>query len=289
MERWYDRFMPSFSQREGLKPVQNPLQIKAIDKPLRNRLWNALHDYVMRHALDTNQAGGYSLDARGAQNFARRVWCDFFKLRADEAPDPFNCEVPIKELFGTGEWNEVYDLVEFSLKKLPPKDAQPLTKRWNTLLEEENAGYRIVDREVVSITSPEEIGEIENALSCDVAAVQEHIHAALVFLGDRENPNYRNSIKESISAVESVCRLIGGGKTLADALKGIRDKIKLHPALEKGFGALYGYTSDKGGIRHALLEESSVDSTDARFMLVACSAFVNFVVAKAASAGIKPA
>jgi len=86
---------------------------------------------------------------------------------------------------------------------------------------------------------------------------------------------------------ESVCRLIGGGKTLGDAPKGIRDKIDLHPALEKGFGALYGYTSDKGGIRHALLEESSVDSTDARFMLVTCSAFVNFVVAKASTAGIE--
>jgi hypothetical protein len=117
--------------------------------------------------------------------------------------------------------------------------------------------------------------------------VQEHIRAALACLSDRENPNYRNAIKESISAVESVCKLVGGEKTLGAALKAIRDKIQLHPALEKGFNALYGYTSDEGGIRHALLAESTVDSTDARFMLVACSAFVNFIIAKASGAEIK--
>ena len=108
-----------------------------------------------------------------------------------------------------------------------------------------------------------------------------------MFVSNRNNPDYRNSIKESISAVESACRLIGGGKTLADALKRIRDRIGLHPALEKGFSALYGYTSDEGGIRHALLEESTLDATDARFMLVACSAFVNFLVSKASELGIK--
>ena len=105
--------------------------------------------------------------------------------------------------------------------------------------------------------------------------MREHIRSAVSLLSERKKPNYRNSIKESISAVESVCRLIGGGKTLGE-LKGIRDKIGLHPALEKGFSALYGYTSDKGGIRHALLEESSVDSTDARFMLVALLGFRKF-------------
>jgi hypothetical protein len=148
-------------------------------------------------------------------------------------------------------------------------------------------GYRIVGGEVVDVTSAEEITEIEGALSCGILAVREHIRSAVSLLSERKKPNYHNSIKESISAVESVCRLIGGEKTLGDALKGSKDKIGLHPALEKGFSALYGYTSDKGGIRHALLEESSVDSTEARFMLVACSAFVNFVIAKASSGGIK--
>lgn len=43
----------------------------------------------------------------------------------------------------------------------------------------------------------------------------------------------------------------------------------MHPALEQAILKLYGYTSDAGGIRHALTEESTVPSYgDAKFMLV---------------------
>ena len=90
--------------------------------------------------------------------------------------------------------------------------AEPLAKRWNQVLEEENAGYRIVGGEVVDVTSAEEITEIEGALSCGILAVREHIRSAVSLLSERKKPNYRNSIKESISAVESVCRLIGRGE-----------------------------------------------------------------------------
>jgi hypothetical protein len=41
---------------------------------------------------------------------------------------------------------------------------------------------------------------------------------------------------------------------------------------------LYGYTSDEGGIRHAMIEESKIDDAEAKFMIVACSAFVNLCV-----------
>jgi len=69
-------------------------------------------------------------------------------------------------------------------------------------------------------------------------------------------------------------------------LKKIKDKIGLHPALEKGFGAIYGYTSDQGGIRHAMIDESTCDFEDAKYMLVSCSAFVNYLIMKANKAGL---
>jgi hypothetical protein len=57
----------------------------------------------------------------------------------------------------------------------------------------------------------------------------------------------------------------------------------MHPALNRSLSALYGYTSDANGIRHALLDESSLDFVDAKFMLVACAAFVNYLIGKALS------
>ena len=49
-------------------------------------------------------------------------------------------------------------------------------------------------------------------------------------------------------------------------------------SLKKGFSALYRYTSNEGGIRHKLTDEDvQVTQAEARFMLIACSAFVNYL------------
>ena len=57
--------------------------------------------------------------------------------------------------------------------------------------------------------------------------------------------------------------------------------------MAEAFRRLYGYASNEKGIRHALLEETAnVAEEDARFMIVACSAFVNLLSVKADSAGL---
>jgi hypothetical protein len=117
-------------------------------------------------------------------------------------------------------------------------------------------------------------------------AVHLHLNTALGHLGDRHSPDYRNSIKESISAVEALVNLINGttSDTLGKALK--RLNVEAHPALADAFGKLYGYTSDADGIRHAAMDEPDLKFEDAKYMLVACSAFVNYLIAKAAASGV---
>jgi len=59
-------------------------------------------------------------------------------------------------------------------------------------------------------------------------------------------------------------------------------------SLKRAFDSLYGYTSSAEGIRHALLDDKSTLSfEDAKFMLVSCSAFVNYLISKTEKAGIK--
>jgi hypothetical protein len=62
--------------------------------------------------------------------------------------------------------------------------------------------------------------------------------------------------------------------------------VGLHSALKKGFSSIYGYTSDNDGIRHALTQDSNCDQEDAKYMLVSCSAFVNYLIVKATKSGI---
>jgi len=80
-----------------------------------------------------------------------------------------------------------------------------------------------------------------------------------------------------------MCRIATGNHkaTLGDALKRLADAgINIHPAFNKSLSQMYGYTNDESGIRHSLLEESRLDYEDAKFMLVVCSAFVNFLRGK---------
>ena len=101
-------------------------------------------------------------------------------------------------------------------------------------------------------------------------------------LSDKTNPDYRNSIKESISAVESFCCILAKDSkaTLGRALKVIEKEHSLHAALKNSFRSLYGYTSDADGIRHALLDEDNLKQEDAIFMLVSCSSFINYLIKK---------
>src|SRR4051812_47277405 len=65
---------------------------------------------------------------------------------------------------------------------------------------------------------------------------------------------FADSVRESIHAVESVCLTLDPSAELSKALARLEQKISIHKAMRAGFASLYGYTSDEGGIRHALLE-----------------------------------
>lgn len=148
------------------------------------------------------------------------------------------------------------------------------------------SAYRFVDGLITELTSEEEIASIEQTISDTQAPslkpVHVHLRRALELLTDRTNPDYRNSIKESISSVEALSKLItqNPNATLGQALKVVEKEHELHPALKSSFSNLYGYTNDSEGIRHALLEESTLKQEDAKFMLVACSAFINYLLVK---------
>ena len=217
-------------------------------------------------------------------------WLSYFKLPTDTMPLKIDDAVnKLREYFFACPWNEVYDFLEFTLQHSPPEFTRDFRSGCNAILERENAGYRIVGTQVTEITSDVEIDEIEQALASPVSGANQHLQSALVLLSDRKKHDYRNSIKESISAVEAVCRALAGDSkaTLGAALNVLQEKVGIHGALKAAFSSLYGYTSDEAGIRHAMLEEPNITFADAKFMLVSCSAFVTYVVGKAAEANLR--
>jgi hypothetical protein len=284
-----------FSQRKGLRPLQKAIQREAIDEELMNRLWSALKLVIWDNYSPRDALGYMHDDSRRLLRLVQEIWLHYFKAPVDTIPD-FNSGHPksgykiLREHFYGSKWWEVYDFIEFIAKAADQSWSERLIEVCNTFLEAENAAYRFVGNEIVEITNEQEIAAIETALHKSTKAVRQHLTRALELLSDRKQPDYRNSIKESISAVESLCQAITGlpKGTLGDCMKLLKTQAPIHPALEGAFSKLYGYTSDGGGIRHALTEASEQPSfSDAKFMLVACSAFNSFLLGKAAENGIK--
>lgn len=268
-----------FSQRTGLRPVQKLLQLDSMDDDLKNGLWNALHLYLWTTFGLTHRNELVGLAA--AHAFMRCCWIHHFKLPIDTIPEYSDVALQkIHDLFFSCNWYEVYDFLDFALEYAPRKE--DFRRYCNKVLEQENSAYRFVGNRLAPITSKEEIVAVETAASSPYSVVNTHLSTALSHLSNRTSPDYRNSIKESISAVESLTKIITENPkaSLSDALAVLEQKGKLHGALKKGFSQLYGYTSDANGIRHALLEEADLTSTDARFMFIACSAFVNYILDK---------
>lgn len=282
-----------FSQKIGKTSFKDSIQLESIDEKLENRLWNViLEDFI--YEIGASPEYYVKKDSDIGHVFIL-IWQEFFENRIDEMPTVKNSQIPvafninyIKNWFLTSKWYEKYDFLEFLSKIeidfLENYDIH-FTEICNNSLKKEMSAYRLVDGNIVQITSEEEIVEIEDALlnSSIWESVNTHLKTAIEYFSNRENPDYRNSVKESISAVESFCKIIveSNNATLAPALKIIEEKHKIHGALRSAFTSLYGYTSDAGGIRHSLLEDDIVVTMeDAKFMLVSCSAFINYLKVK---------
>ncbi len=252
---------------------------------LRTRIWNVFYGNTFEF-MDSNVHDDISPTSC---DFADLLWDKFFK--GDQQSFvymlPANRIKNIKERFFQLEWHEVYDFIEFFAAHWadPARLRILVLHLLNQVFGQERVPYRIIDNTVTPLTSEEEVREVEQALGLPekFKPVCNHLEKALDHYSDKKDPDYKNSIKESICAVESLVQILLGKKgTLGDLIK----KLSIHPAMKEGFDRLYGWTSDEGGIRHGKFnEELSAGEPEARYMLVTCSAFINYVIAKLDASG----
>lgn len=228
-------------------------------------------------------------------NFLMSLWTRYFARARDEYHSGALAWSLIKTEIMEGAWNEVLDILEAAVTRLDTHFHGHMTNAGSAIANALNGeferlvvGYRFIGHELTPIDSALEV-EAVAAASEDARVVdsaRHHLGKALDHLSDRENPDYLNSIKESISGVEAVARRITGKQTLGDALDALKDAgIHFHGALLKAWKAMYGFTSDADGVRHGGETVAEADQALAKYILVTCSAFVSLLVEEGRKAG----
>lgn len=280
--------MPSFSERHGYKEVRTIIQREDLDEDTRRELWNFLA------VLPGEFAKFYGDETEDIA--LELLWVWHFEEDRDERPTNHHIWRRIKDAVYQDEWNEVFDLVEALNKHWQRNETYDsgrlraaFVEALNECFESNLVGYRLINMEITPVDSNAEAEAITGALSdSDVVAGARHsLDRAVELLADRTTPDYPNSIKESISAVEAIVKKITGEGTLGAGLKKLETAgLTIHPALKGAWSQMYGWTSDDNGIRHAGIEAANADQALAKYMLVTCSAFVSYLVVEGNKVGL---
>ena len=262
-----------FSDRNGITKINTVIQKDNLDQRTRNGIVNLFDDIV-----ELCQKKGKE------ELLFQYIYNHIFCVTKDEKPFySFKCRDEITDYIkNRWSYDEIFSFLESFVEWVSDVfDDESIYDIFNSFFTKECVGYRFINKQITDIVDDVEISEIEEALNNKYSACKDCITKAINLLYDRNNPDYSNSVKESISAIEAMCNIILGtnNKSLGDALKEIEKKDnKIHGALKNAFSSLYGYTSDKSGIRHNGGIDENTTFEEAKFMLVSCSAFLNYLI-----------
>ena len=282
----------NFSERYGYIKVSDVIQYDKITDKLRNSLLNVLIEYILDYFNngDTRysrlSSSLISSDYRPYYDaFFNSFYANFLKKPVTQIPyERTNAWDEFQTYFLNCEWHIVYSLIEWFIEDCTWNGRKKdLCRNLNTALEDNGSGYRLVGEQFVPISDNNEISAVEDAIETqDCEGSAKHLQTALGLLADHD---YRNSVKESISAVEAFVRCKTGKTTLGDALAELeKSGIVVPNVLKQGFQKIYAWTCGEDGIRHAIMDGAQeVTVAEAKFMLVTCSAFINYLKMKGAA------
>lgn len=274
-----------FGKRYGFVPIDIPFQIDTMDPVLRTELWNAYYLFIHQPG---DRAESYKKTPFISLN--QNLWVHFFKKAFDDFPQyDFQFGKFVRNFIEKDVWYKVYEFFEFVLRNIKNESLFQYPKFETYIvnkIKNNNSAYTLYNDKFIPITNETELNEIKSvqilAEKYELSGIQNHLNSSIELLSQKPNPDFRNSIKESISMVEVISRIIEPSEnTLGKALNKLDKKQKINSTLKGGFERLYAYTNDKNGIRHALMEDDKVDFEDAKFFLVSCSAFTNYLTQKA--------
>ena len=236
-----------------------------------------------------------TLDARSAHEA-------FIALIRDESEtwdyDPESSSAALAAHLKSCEWPEFYDFVELMGQLLLKKDEdvpfgegdcfERYAKKVNALLHEDGIGWVLDSKShlarQVSKQSSKRAAAARDVLVDRFAPARVHFQKATEYLY-RHPVDEANSIKEIISAVESVARVVApGASTLGDALKALRRTGACSSLLLDSLEKLYAYSNATPQVRHGHPSSGAPSLPEAELAYSIGIAFIIYLAAVHAEA-----
>ena len=277
----------TFSQAQGLEELPGPLALGELPQEIRNRVWDVF--YRTTHENSAVPRGSFDSVVYGPwETVLWDLHVRFFVQPADEFSVLVSdvCDKNKSFLLGDTPYNKVFDFLQHVMRHLNcPRE---FLSGIIAVFEECPLAY-VVDINgpptIYPAVTPEE-GEAIKAAQLNLQrerqdAASGHFREAAKHLAEGK---WRDSVRESITAVESVAKSLGTeGTTLGSVLKKLDQRWRIHPALHGALSKLYGWTSDEDNVRHGagtVDGGTEVDREEAVFMIGVCASFCSYLLGK---------
>jgi hypothetical protein len=286
----------SFSQRNGYKPIPQPLNLEELTPRFRNEL-----DAAVQKALDESavcyRQGDECYKMLGVANWNKvlhQYSVSKFGLRYDEFNLGQFLLFNFLPIIAAGSFHDVMELIEDLLNLVG--DEQPsFPKIVSDIFQQHQAPYIVKKIEtgkwwIIQTGTPYEQQQILSAFDSLQDPSLKHTKDHLEKSGyELAKGNYSQGAEECLKALEACARFISGlfNKTGGEALKACNKIYEIPFPLYKMAENIWSYRNDAPGIGHAVKDGKLTPPTrwDAQLIYVACCGIISYLINRKNSEG----
>lgn len=266
-----------FSKRYGLRPTPEGLMYEDVPERARVGLYHIVGQFFATE--------GYSKRLYSA---LYREICVALRIPSDRRIGwESQYSTAIERVIKDCEWWQFYDICEVIWLTLDSSyDRGEFSTQVNTLVREEQLGFELRDGKVEKVGSGFIDAKVKEARYLlkepEFKGADEHFEKAIKALNMRPDPDVENCVKDAVSAIESVGRIIMKDEKalLSDIVKEMAKKGIIPKPLDQVIQKIYAYRGSEPGVAHGLVGPSKVTIDEAEFVLAMAAAIIIYLVKK---------
>lgn len=297
-----DFYKLTFSQREGMDELPEPMRLNHIPQKFKQAVWLSVDSALDQANSEARKEGGMAALAYhgifSSEPNIGTILHDYEFELLEQFHDDISSYIRISDCHSffkglicdntdDNNYHRILTVIEFVLRHgaCPESLYDSLTDAFNVTpvayFVEEIAGLPTIVPRISHEAGEATRRAIKVIQQAESGGASTHLRQAAEHINAKQ---YADAVIDSISAVESVARQIAPeASTLGQALNVLeKKKVITNQQLKVGFEKLYAYTNSEEGIRHAILDKNppQVGLDEAVFMFGACASFAAYLVNK---------